>query len=202
MRIFVGLLLVIGILTVGLVGTEPVFGQRKAPERVTIPELKDIPKLINQLKDKDPDKRALAIAGIAKRGELRAKDVLEAVAPLCQLATTDPDTIVREQACYALGTIVLEPKESVEALTKVLEEDKELGVKRAAAAAIGPFGGNAKSAISALRDAQKLGQEADKAIRDAQIAKTKVENEGVRRAEAALGQAAGGALQQIAEAGK
>jgi HEAT repeat protein len=190
--------LLVGCLALGLGRVDTLLGQqKKGLDDVTPATFPEIPKLVTQLKDKDKEKRAYAIAKLGKRGEIRATDVAVAVPTLCELAVSDPDEGVRERASYALGIIMLEPKEAVAALTKVVEDDKNLGVRRAAAAAVGNFGAEAKSALAALKEAQALGAAADKDIQEAQKNKTKVENEGVRRAEADLGRAAGQSIQMI-----
>jgi HEAT repeat protein len=193
--------LLVGCLALGLGGVNNLLAQKgmKGPladlPPATFPE---IAKFVTQLKDKDKDRRAIAVVRLYKRGEIRAADVAAAVPIFCELATTDPDDTVREQAAYGLGIIQLEPKDAVAALTKVVEEDKSLGIKRAAALALGNFYGDAKPALAILKEGQALGAAADKEIQEAQRNKTKLENEGVRRAEADFGRACGQSIQMIA----
>jgi HEAT repeat protein len=193
--------LLIGCLALGLGKVDFVMGQKRF-EEVSAPALGEIPKLIKQLKDKDKDKRHIAVLKLARRGELRQEDVLEAAAAIVELANSDPDDTVRDAACYALGVIMLGGEDAVTALTKRVEEDKNLGIRRTAAASLGCYGYEARSALGALKEAQNTGAEADKALQEAQRNKTKLENEGTRRAEADVGRAAGQSIQMINNARK
>jgi HEAT repeat protein len=187
----------VGCLVLGLSQVDIVRAQNPGLRDVTPATYSEIPKLIEQLKDKNKDRRLVAIAKLGKRGELRSADVAGAVSTLCEMATNDSDDLVREWSARALGMILLEPEKVVPLLGKIVEEDKNLTVRRTAAAALGTFGPASKPALGALREAQALGQAADKEFQEAQRNKTKVPNEAVRRAEADLGRTAGEAIQAM-----
>jgi HEAT repeat protein len=180
--------LMVGCLVLGLGTLDGAFGQKKGMDKDVIPEIKDIPKLIANLKDKDPKVRAAACKGLGLRGEVRITDVAEAVAPIAGLVTSDPDAEVRREAAYALGMLVADKKDSVAALTKALESDSEMKVKTAAAASLGNFGADARIAIAALKEAEAIGKAAGK--------------DKEKKAEAELGKAAGQSLRRISQSGK
>jgi HEAT repeat protein len=155
--------LMIACLALTLGGVEGVFGQKKKMDKDVIPEIAEIPKLVKHLKDSDPKVRAEACHGLGLRGEIRARDVADAIAPIADLLKSDPDAGVRREAAYSLGLISSDSKNSVEALMKCMENDKEdLKVKTAAAASLGNFGADAKPALPLLREAIALGKAAGK----------------------------------------
>lgn len=180
-------LLALGVVLVILagVGRDEALGQKKDGP-VTVPKLEEIPGLIKQLKDKETKKRIEAAARLGARGELRAKDVKEAIEPLAEMVEKDDEANVRRAAANALAKIDPDPKLVLEPLIGALKNDKDIDVRTSAAIALGRLGPAAKDAVMALQEAVTIGKEAGK-------------ND---KAKTALGQAAGQALTQIRGKGK
>ena len=74
--------LCVGLLVLGGLGHYEAYGQKKKDGDVAVPKLEEIPGLIKQLGDKDAKKRAQAAASLGARGQLRARDIKEAVEKL------------------------------------------------------------------------------------------------------------------------
>lgn len=179
------LALCVGLCILAGVGHREALGQKKdAP--VSVPKLEEIPGVMKDLQNKDAKKRATAAARLGARGELRAKDVKEAIEPLAELVEKDEEASVRLAAANALAKCDPDPKLVLESLLGALKNDKDIGVRTAAATALGRLGPAAKEAISALQEAVAIGKEAGKDD----------------RAKQALGQAATNALTQIRGKGK
>jgi HEAT repeat protein len=155
-------------------------GQKKDGD-VPVPKLDAIPGLIKQLSDKDAKKRAQAAASLGARGQVRARDIKEAIETLVSMIEKDDDAGARRAAALALGKADPDPKVAVEPLVAALKNDKDFSVRTAAATALGQMGPTAKDALPALRDAVSLAKDAGKTDKDKQ----------------ALGQAAGNALRAI-----
>jgi HEAT repeat protein len=175
----------VGCLILGLMGVPGVFGQKKK-DNFDAPELKEIPGLIEDLKSKEAGVRAKAAERLGKRGQLRAKDIKQAVPTLMEMAKTDGDAGARRSATLALGYANPDPEVAVPLLIGVLKEDKELTVKAAAAGALGYLGPDAKPALPALQEARDMAKGAAKDEKDKQ----------------ALGKAAGTAINAITGKGK
>ena len=82
--------LALGCLLVGL--------PRRAPR---LPNKKDLPKYVKDLKAKDAKARLAAIEGIAGIGEIKAMYAKEAVEPLAEVVVKDDDAKVRAAAATA-----------------------------------------------------------------------------------------------------
>jgi HEAT repeat protein len=177
-------LLVLGLFCtlLGLGGVPMLFGQ-KQKGALDIPELKEIPGLIEQLKSKDGGTRAKAADRLGLRAQLRSKDIKDSITTLQDMIKNDNEAAARAAAAKAVGYSTIDPEKSVPLLVGALKEDKELAVKTAAATALGYFGPEAKSAIPALQEAQAFAKGADKTEKDKQ----------------ALGKAAGMSINMINE---
>jgi HEAT repeat protein len=145
-----------------LAGPQFTFGAKKKKDEVDVPKLEDIPKIIEQLKDKDATVRAKAATSIGARGQLRAKDVKDAVAPLTQVLRKDEDVSVRRAAGVALSKMDPEPKVALQPLIESLKNEKDLEVKTAVATALGTMGAEAKDAVSALQEVRDEVKDAGK----------------------------------------
>jgi HEAT repeat protein len=173
--------LCVGLLVLGGLGHYEAYGQKKKDGDVAVPKLEEIPGLIKQLGDKDAKKRAQAAASLGARGQLRARDIKEAVETLATMVQKDDDAGARRAAAIALGKADPDPKVAVEPLVDALKNDKDFSVRTAAATALGTMGPSARDALPALREAQALAKDAGKNDKEKQ----------------ALGQAAGNALRAI-----
>jgi len=175
-------LIVLGLvcLLAGLGGVPALFGQ-KQKGNLDIPELKEIPGLVEQLKSKEAGTRAKAADRLGARAQLRAKDIVTGMPTLLDMVKNDGDTDARASAARTIGFSTYEPEKTVPILIGVLKEDKELKVKAAAASALGYYGPDAKDALPALQEAQAMAKGAAKDEKDKQ----------------ALGKAAGTAINMI-----
>jgi len=169
---------------IGLGGGVDVFGQKKTKD-LDAPDLKEIPKLIDDLKAKDGGTRARAADRLAAAAARRSKDVKEAIPTFLDMVKSDSSADARKGAAHALGFADADPMTTVPVLLTALESDKDYGVKAAAATSLGYIGnstkGAAKDAIPALQKAQAEAKAAGKDDKE----------------KAALGKAAGGALKMI-----
>lgn len=170
-----------GLVVLGGIGHYEAYGQKKKDAEVPVPKLEEIPGLIAQLKDKDAKKRAQAAASLGARGQVRARDVKDAIETLAGMVQKDDDAGTRRAAAAALGKSDPDPKVALEPLVDALKNDKDLSVRTAAATALGQMGAGAKDALPALREAAALAKDAGKADKEKK----------------ALGQAAGAAIQSI-----
>jgi HEAT repeat protein len=162
------IVLVVGCLILGLSGLPGVFGQKKEA-KFDVPELKEIPGLIENLKSKDATARVTACKRLGERAKLRAKDILGAVTTLLDLAKSDGDADVRGAAASTLGFASPEPPTAaITVLTGLVKDDKNIKVKTAAAGALGYFGSEAKESISALQEAIASVADADKKDKEKQ----------------------------------
>jgi HEAT repeat protein len=157
-----------------------VFGQ-KDKGGLNIPKKEELPKLIEQLKDKDANARMRAATLLGNFGQIQAKPVAGAVSTLLTIVKSDENADCRRAAADAIGKIASDPKGMVPVLVEALKNDKEFSVKIAAANALGTMGPEGKSAIPALQEAQAIAKGAAKDEKDKQ----------------ALGKAAGGALKLL-----
>jgi HEAT repeat protein len=131
-----------------------------------------VAKYVKDLTSKDAATRRTAAEEIGKIGQVKASAAKEAVGPLLD-ALKDRNAGVREAAALAVGRVD-EPAEAVPALVKLLNDEKEIGIKVAAARGLGQMGSAAKDAMptlrevwSAARDAGKPQQRLAQATRDA-----------------------------------
>jgi HEAT repeat protein len=157
-----------------------VFGQ-KDKGSLNLPKKEDLPKLIEQLKDKDAGTRTKAAVLLGNYGRIQSKPVAGAVPTLLTIVKMDESAETRRAAADAIGKIASDPKGMVPVLVEALKNDKEFSVKIAAASALGTMGLEGKSAIPALMEAQAIAKGAAKDEKDKQ----------------ALGKAAGGALKLL-----
>src|SRR5579884_1292044 len=111
---------------------------------------------IDELRDSRSQVRRSAAFALGKLGD----DAYLALSPLKQVLIADKDGSVREMAAVALGDIVMQlhagPKTWEDlggTLERVLGEDPDLRVRRAAAYALGAFGPLAAPACPALQKA-------------------------------------------------
>ena len=167
-------------LFLGLGGFPLLFGQ-KNKGLLDIPEKKEVPGLIEQLKSSDGATRAKAADRLGLRAQLRAVDIKDGIPALLDMCKKDSESAARAAAAKTLGYSTFDPEKTVPLLIGVLKEDKELNVKTAAAIALGYFGPDAKEAIPALQEAQAMAKGADKTEKDKQ----------------ALGKAAGTSINMI-----
>jgi HEAT repeat protein len=175
------LLVLIAACTLLSLGTwEGVFGQKNKAV-LDIPDKKELPKLIEQLKDKDGAVRANAAKLLGNFGQVQAKPVATAVPTLLEMVKKDDNVAARAAATAAVGKIASDPKGMVPVLIEALKGDKEFAVKIAAAGALGTMGPDGKAGIPALQEAQAQAKGAAKDEKDKQ----------------ALGKAAGGALKLL-----
>ena len=156
------------------------FGQ-KNKGTPNVPEKSELPKLIEQLKDKDANVRSRSATLVGNFGQIQAKPVASAVPVLIMMVKTDDNTDCRRAAADALGKIASDPKAIVPVLIDALKNDKEFSVKIAAAGALGTMGPEGKAGIPALQEAQSIAKGAGKDEKDKQ----------------ALGKAAGGSLKLL-----
>lgn len=173
------MVLIVGCMLLSLGAYEGVFGQKD--KGLNIPNRADLPKLIEQLKDKDAAARARAATLLGNYGQLQAKPVIPAVPTLVAMVKSDESADCRRAAADAIGKIASDPKTMVPALIDALKSDKEFSVKTAAAGALGLMGPDGKDAIPALQEAVAMAKAAGKDEKDKQ----------------ALGKAAGGALKLL-----
>lgn len=132
-----------------------VFGLLAADALVAANKAEDAKKYADQLKtSKDPKKKAEALEELGKLGQIM-KSLVEPAVPDIAKALEDKDADVRKAAALAYGRVDPDPKEAVPALVKLLKEDKNEGVKIAAANGLAAMGDKAKSAVSSLREVQK-----------------------------------------------
>jgi HEAT repeat protein len=89
---------------------------------------------------------------------VKASAAKAALQPLLD-ALRDSSAAVREAAAIAVGRLD-EPKEVVPVLTKLLKEEKDVGVKAAAARGLGQMGAEAREALPALQDVWAAAREA------------------------------------------
>jgi HEAT repeat protein len=118
---------------------------------------------------KDSKQRISAIHVLADLGQLKA-DFAKMMVPDFLKAIKDKDSKVRGAAATALGQIdPQEKQEIIDALTKMVKEEKDEGAKEGAARGLGAIGTDAKSAIPALKEAaDKINnKKADKVYREA-----------------------------------
>lgn len=139
----------------------------------TAPKKEDIPKYVKTLEStsaKAGDKRTAADM-IAKRGQINAKDVEDAITPLQKLAQKDKDAGVRKSAIHALGSIAPDDKETIPLLVKILKSDSAQDVKFESVYALARFGPRAKDALPAIRDfAKGLDKKQAKSVKAAHAA--------------------------------
>jgi HEAT repeat protein len=131
-----------------------------------------VAKYVKDLTSKDAATRRTAAEEIGKIGQVKASAAKQALSPLLD-ALKDGNAGVREAAALAVGRVD-EPAEAVPALVKLLKDEKEMGVKVAAARGLGQMGSAAKDAVptlrevwSAARDSGKPQQRLAQATRDA-----------------------------------
>jgi HEAT repeat protein len=110
----------------------------------------EVARYVNDLKSKDAAVRKTAAEQIGKIALVKASAAKPALHPLID-ALKDSSSSVREAAALAVGRLD-EPAEAVSALTKVLKDEKDLGVRVAAARGLGQMGPEAKDALPTLRD--------------------------------------------------
>jgi HEAT repeat protein len=134
----------------GLVALAPAAGAATKEEQVA--------KYIKDLKSKDFPVRKTAAEEIGKIAQVKASAAKAALHPLVD-ALNDSSTAVRAAAAIALGRLD-EPKEVVPALTKLLKEEKDLGVKVAAARGLGQMGAEAREALPTLQETWATAREA------------------------------------------
>jgi HEAT repeat protein len=136
----------------GLAGIPVAWGQKNA-KLSDYPERVEIPALLAKLKDEDPLVKMKASERLAARALLRASDVKDAIGPWIEMMEKDEIAQVRMAAAKGLGMVALKPESVVPPLMKALKNDKNTGVKAAAAGALGGFGPDAKPAVSLLEEA-------------------------------------------------
>jgi HEAT repeat protein len=173
------IILLVGCTLLGLGAWEGVWGQKG--QTLNLPNKAELPKLIEQLKDKDAGVRTRAATLLGNYGQIQSKPVAGAVPTLLTMIKMDESTDARKAAADAVGKIASDPKTMVPILVEALKSDKEFSVKIAAAGALGTMGPEGKSAIPALQEAQAIAKGAAKEEKDKQ----------------ALGKAAGGALKLL-----
>jgi HEAT repeat protein len=140
-------------LAFNVAGPQFTFGaKKKKDDSADVPKLEDIPKIIEQLKDKDAGVRTKAATAIGARGQLRARDVKDAVAPLANMVRKDDDVAARRAAGSALAKMDPDPKLVLESLIEALKNDKDLQVRTSCATALGALGAEAKDAVSTLQE--------------------------------------------------
>lgn len=159
------LVLTLGCLVLGLGGMADVFGQKQGGA-APAPDLKEVPGLIAKLKDKDAGVRANAAELLARRGQIRARDIQAAVPTLLDMVKNDPSAEARRRAAVALGFASPDPKNAVPVLIAALKDDRDFNVRAAAATALGYFGPEGKDAVPALREAVDIGKTANKDEKD------------------------------------
>lgn len=132
-----------------------VFGLIAAESLVAASKAEDAKKYAEQLKNsKDPKKKAEALEELGKLGQIM-KSLVEPAVPDIAKSLEDKSADVRKAGALAYGRVDPNPKEAVPALVKLLKEDKDEGVKIAAANGLAAMGDKAKEAVSSLREVQK-----------------------------------------------
>jgi HEAT repeat protein len=119
-----------------------------------------VAKYVKDLSSKDAAARKAAAEEIGKIAQVKASAAKSAVGPLLD-ALKDSNAGVREAAALAVGRLD-EPSEAVPALVKLLKDEKEIGVKAAAARGLGQMGSAAKEAMPTLREVWTAAREAGK----------------------------------------
>jgi HEAT repeat protein len=119
-----------------------------------------VAKYVKDLTSKDAATRRTAAEEIGKIGQVKASAAKEAVGPLLD-ALKDRNAGVREAAALAVGRVD-QPTEAVPALVQLLKDEKEMGVKVAAARGLGQMGSAAKDAMPTLRDVWSAARDAGK----------------------------------------
>jgi HEAT repeat protein len=119
-----------------------------------------VAKYVKDLTSKDAMTRKSAAEEIGKIAQVKASAAKEAVGPLLDILK-DGNAGVREAAALAVGRLD-EPTEAVPALVKLLKDEKEMGVRVAAARGLGQMGSAAKDAIPTLRDVWTAAKDAGK----------------------------------------
>ena len=127
----------------------------------TAAQAADVPGLIKQLKDSDPDLRRQAAKALGEAG----KEAAPAVPALLQ-ALKDKDLFVRRFAALALGDIGADPKTVVPALSAVINDNREKkDVQDAAVTALGKLGATSVGPLTATaKDPTKNPQVRRKAV--------------------------------------
>jgi HEAT repeat protein len=118
----------------------------------------EVAKYLKDLKSKDAGTRRTAAEGIGKIALVKASAAKPALQPLLD-ALKDSNTSVREAAALAVGRLD-EPADAVPALTKLIKDEKDLGVRVAAARGLGQMGPAAKEAVPTLREVWSAAREA------------------------------------------
>jgi HEAT repeat protein len=130
------------------------------------PSAGDAPKLIKDLKNKNPKVRAAAARDLGELGEVEVKPARPAIPLLLELLKKDKDPAVRRAAAEALGKIEPEePKEVVDALVEALESKKETSAVRQGAA--NGLGDTARDALPVLRSVAEANREKDRPLAQA-----------------------------------
>ena len=133
------------------------------------PTKEDIPKYIKTLSAtsaKSGD-RVRAADMIGKRGNIKAKDVEDAIDPLRKVASGDKDAAVRKAAMAALGSIAPEDSETVPLLISILKTDPNKDIKFASINALARFGTRAKPALPAINEfAKTLDKKEKRTLKD------------------------------------
>jgi HEAT repeat protein len=119
----------------------------------------DIPKAIALLRSGSAREKAEAADALGERGNVRAKDVQDAIEPLKEALLKEEDSRVRAAAARALGKIAPTPTETVPLLLQALQQDKADEVKAAAIIAISQMPSAAGPAIPEI---QKYARDKDK----------------------------------------
>jgi HEAT repeat protein len=120
-----------------------------------VPKKEDVPKYLKMLtSSQNPKDRALAAEQLGRRGQIKVRDVKDAIDPLLSAMKSDSNADVRRAAVGALGNIGTQPKTVVPALTDALK-DKVLKVNLAAVTALGQYGMEARESVPALRQFAK-----------------------------------------------
>lgn len=117
-----------------------------------------VAKYIKDLKSKDFPVRRTAAEEIGKIAQVKASAAKAALQPLVD-ALNDSSSAVREAAAIAVGRLD-EPAEAVPALMKLLKDEKDIGVKAAAARGLGQMGPAAKEALPTLQETWRAAREA------------------------------------------
>src|SRR5262245_17061678 len=98
------LVLIAGCTLLALAASEGVFGQKNA-KVLDIPEKAELPKLMEQLKDKDAAVRTRAAKLIGNFGQIQSKPVASSVPTLLEMIKKDENEGCRAAATEALGKI-------------------------------------------------------------------------------------------------
>jgi HEAT repeat protein len=117
-----------------------------------VPKKEEVPKNLELLKtSKRAQDRAYAAEQLGLRGQVRASDVQDAIAPLLEAVKADPSASVRKAAATALGRIAPDAETTVPTLIDALK-DKAVEVRMAATMAVAAYGSDARSALPVLRE--------------------------------------------------